>query len=356
MAIKDHASPSRDQLTQNHTLVWGREKGQRYATGIWTYIEPKGRVQLNHNEKALDELETLSSKLWLEMKGNQTNFVQKEKKDNYISGSNFLDYFEHYFTNNQITGQRNLKNSYDAFKKFVGYDYISFSDIDEDYCIAFRKYLLKTYKGGTPVIYFTHFKAVIKYATKKDLFRKNVAEDVEAKGYRGKMKDILELKDWNKLVNTTYPEGDIKNAILLSLYTGLRFIDVKQLIWQEVKDKSLVLNQQKTDEPVSIPLHGNVLKFLKNRGKDDERVFKLPRHHACNCHLQKWVDKAKIRKKITWHSLRHSLSFVLQEKGMKPSTVAQILGQTDGGILAATTYNRYQSKAATKGIINLPTF
>ena len=31
----------------------GREKGQRPATGIFTYVKPKDQIQKNHNKEAL---------------------------------------------------------------------------------------------------------------------------------------------------------------------------------------------------------------------------------------------------------------------------------------------------------------
>ena len=36
----------------------GRGKGQRPATGIFTYVKPKDRIQRNHNKEAISILET----------------------------------------------------------------------------------------------------------------------------------------------------------------------------------------------------------------------------------------------------------------------------------------------------------
>jgi hypothetical protein len=40
------------------TIEWGREPGQRTATGIFTYTRPLDALQKNHNKESLAILET----------------------------------------------------------------------------------------------------------------------------------------------------------------------------------------------------------------------------------------------------------------------------------------------------------
>jgi hypothetical protein len=41
--------PSVDAVKIRYSLEWGRKKGQRTATGIFTYAKPKTQVEKNHN-------------------------------------------------------------------------------------------------------------------------------------------------------------------------------------------------------------------------------------------------------------------------------------------------------------------
>jgi integrase len=234
---------------------------------------------------------------------------------------------------------------------------IPFAEVDEDLCIGFRKYLLDKYKGGTPVIYFERFKEVLKSAAKKGFIEKYPASDVESKGHRPKKKDILEIENWIQLLNTPFPETDTKKAAITTLYTGLRWIDIKQLVWEEVReDHTIVLDQQKTEGEVAIPLHPDILYIFQDRQEDNGLVFKIGNNRTCNNFLRAWVKEAKITKKITWHCLRHTISVILQDEGASPALTGQILGHSDGGKLASTTYNRYRPKPARAAINKLPAF
>ena len=110
------------------------------------------------------------------------------------------------------------------------------------------------------------FKRVIKAASKDGYFRNNPTEDVFAKSNKNKkIKEILSADEYHQLINTNCANYEVKKAFVFSLYTGLRWADVKPLRWENIKPASIVLKQIKTEVPLEVPLHDIVLHLLGER-------------------------------------------------------------------------------------------
>ena len=73
---------------------WGKEAGQRMASGIFTFIKPKDQLQKNHNKEALALPETKHSQLILEYQSIGTGFIPAHKYK-----SNFLDFYSEFVDN-----------------------------------------------------------------------------------------------------------------------------------------------------------------------------------------------------------------------------------------------------------------
>ncbi len=253
---------------------------------------------------------------------------------------------------NPTPGNRHLASSLNIFIKFLGKDFISAIDINESLCERFRNYLLKNYNGETPSGYFMRFKRVLKAAKKDGYFKNNPAEDIAAKSnLNKKIKEILSADEYLKLLNTPCTNYEVKKAFVFSLYTGLRWADVKPLKWESVKENSIVIEQNKTGVSLEVPLHETALKILGER--KEGLVFHLPTADGANKVLRKWSTDAGLGKHITWHSARHSFSVLLQQNGVDLATVAGMLGHTTTKYVQQT-YKRYLQNNAKEAIKKLP--
>ena len=98
MGINIIEKKSRGQGQQRvfYTLAWGREAGQRSATGIFTYVKPKDQLQKNHNKEALAILEMKKSQMQLDQQTISAGYIPKHKYK-----ANFLDYKEYVDNNRQ---------------------------------------------------------------------------------------------------------------------------------------------------------------------------------------------------------------------------------------------------------------
>src|SRR6202000_2372960 len=94
---------NRDKSKIYYTLEWGKETGQRQATGIYTYTKPKDQLQKNHNKEALSILQAKKSHMVLDLQA-----VANGSLPQYKLKKNFLDFYEDFVIKNSKDGNRSL--------------------------------------------------------------------------------------------------------------------------------------------------------------------------------------------------------------------------------------------------------
>lgn len=337
---------------------FGRGAGQRPSSGIFIYTKPKDQIQRNHNKEALALLETKKSQLIIEKQAIGSSFIPSHKFK-----ANFLEYYEEYITQNKRKGNRHLANSLKQFRLFIDSDFIAPIDITENFCKRFRQFLLDKFTGETPGGYYARFKWVVNAATSDGYFTKNPTEKIFAKSNPSThLKENLEADDYLLLLKTPCTNEDIKAAFTFSCYTGLRWIDVKQLEWKDIKDGILTTRiiQAKTGRPVTLSLHEIAKSILESqKAKADatlgrsRTVFSLPTANGANKILDQWIKIAGIKKKITWSCARLSFSILLQDRNVDDATVAYLMGHTSTDQVRKT-YKRHRPKDQLETISHLP--
>lgn len=336
----------------------GRGPGQRPATGVFIYTKPKDQVQKNHNKEALLIIETKKSQMTIESQAIGTPFIPRHKFK-----ANFLDYYADYVKKHRTEENRHLPCSFEKFKLFVGKDFVSPIEITEDFCKRFRKYLLDCLTGETPQNYFARFKWVIKAATKDKYFIENPTEKVSAISNPSiDLKEIIEADEYIKLIDTPCSNEEVKFAFILCLYTGLRWVDISQMQWTDIKDGKLVTRiiQRKTGRPVVLTLHATAQKILEQQRakaaifrKPAHLIFELPTQDGANKVLGIWALNAGLNKHITWSCARLSFSVLLQDQRVDHATVSLLLGHTTTRQVEKT-YKRNRLKPQTEAINMLP--
>ena len=171
------------------------------------------------------------------------------------------------------------------------------------------------------------------------------------------------MEEISRLISTHYPgeNPDIRKAFILSLYTGMRWCDVKELTFADIdySNRLLRYEQNKTrghssSSGVVIPLNDSLLRLI---GNPEERgrgalIFPLPSHTMCLKALRHWVEKAGISKHITWHCARHSFALNILNNGANIKTVASLLGHS--GLKTTEKYVRAVDSLKQAAINSLP--
>ncbi len=315
-------------------------------------------VKKDNGQLQVSLIELKKSQLTIEKQAVGTAFIPQHKFK-----ANFLDYYTDYVKQHQRKGNRHLQNSLTQFKAFMGKDFVAPIEISENLCKRFRRYLLDKYTGETPSDYYSRFKWVLAAATVDGYYLQNPTEKVSAKSNPStKLKEFLEVEEYLDLIKTPCLNAEVQEAFIFCCYTGLRWVDVFTLSWEQLNRSVLTTRiiQAKTGLPVTLTLHPIAKlilekrkRLLDNRDNKKALVFRLPSADGANKILLQWIKATAINKHITWSCARLSFSILLQDKLVDDATVAYLLGHATTEQVRKT-YKRHRPKDQTTTISNLP--
>ena len=181
---------------------------------------------------------------------------------------------------------------------------------------------------------YKRFKKIITAATKQGIFLDNPCDGISAKVEdEGRLKkDVLTADEITRLIQCKFDRqsDDVRRAFLLSLFTGLRYCDVKELRYRNInyEECTLTFQQQKTKRTNTVPLRHDLIALI-GRGEPDQLLFHVGSPTACNKALQHWVERAGINKHITWHCARHSFGALTYYNLKDLRATSELLGHAD---------------------------
>ena len=217
--------------------------------------------------------------------------------------------------------------------------------VDKDFCTAFAGYLqsarnLRVRNVSKPLAestrkrLFAQFGALLGKAVRSGRLSENPVDRMDR---ADKPKAVPSARTYltPDEIRRLYacPSGPerVRNAFLFSCFCGLRWSDVKSLTWDDIrkeKDRFVIAKRmEKTQEWVITPLSQEAVSFLPPR--TGNLVFNLPTSTAANADLKRWAKAAGIRKKITFHTARHTFATLLLTLGADLYTTSKLLGHTN---------------------------
>lgn len=239
---------------------------------------------------------------------------------------------------------------------------LSPAQFSPDMVDKFIKYLQENSEGSGAATAFERFKKIVKYAVTERVLHTNVCADKICKRSKSFDKDILSVEEIRQLISTHYDKENpvIRRAFIFSLYTGIRFCDVKDLTFENVDYANNVLKfeQAKTkghseNSKVEMPLRDDLISLIgKPRRSKKEKIFDLPSHTMCLKALRHWTKRAGIDKHITWHCARHSFATNILTNGANVKVVADLLGHS--GLTYVERYVRAIDEKKKEAVNSLP--
>jgi site-specific recombinase XerD len=300
--------------------------GQRRYEFLKIYVvgsprTPEERSLYRENYELAEKIRSIREN---EIIHNQHGIVSPQSKK-----INFLDYCDRFLADYPNKDIRIVRYCIEHFKGYVGRDFIYPHEVSQELLIGFKRYLDSKLNGETPYNYFAKMKQIMGKALRDKIIQDNPAESIINRRTEGLKKEILKEDEIRKIAQTHCSNNEIKRAFLLSLNTGLRFVDVLNLKWKNVYDDMIILrSQSKTKKPVYIDLNATAKKLLGDRGEPEKKVFNLPTHTGTLKVLKTWIKNAGMDRNITYHSARHSFAVNLLIKGVDIKTVSSLLGHT----------------------------
>lgn len=214
---------------------------------------------------------------------------------------------------------------------------LMFKELNREFLTGFHSYIAQecAHKKNTTWIYMIALKHILMLARSKGYMNKDLFANYKLQS-EFVTRNYLSMSEINKLMQY---EGDtptlqlIRDAFLFSCFTGLSYIDMKDLTLENIQqvNKQLWISttRRKTGSEVNVRLFEvpyNIL--LKHRPMTrNKRIFALPSNGWCNACLDKIMSEIGIMKQITFHSARHTFATTITlSQGVAIETISKLLG------------------------------
>lgn len=152
-----------------------------------------------------------------------------------------------------------------------------------------------------------------------------------------------------------------RRAIVLALYTGQRQSDLCRMTWSDYDGTGIRVVQQKTGEPLWIPVHRDLKAELtawkaENRGltiltqKRNDRPWKAS---SLSTMFQRFIAAHDELSGLVFHGLRKSAADRMAEAGCTAFEVAAITGHRSLSMVQHYTREASQRRRATAAVVKL---
>ncbi|MDY7396077.1 site-specific integrase [Aureibaculum sp. 2210JD6-5] len=241
----------------------------------------------------------------------------------------------HYFTTKKylIQFMERHMNSKDINLNEISFEFLS------DFEAFLRKKSKLNHNGVMK--HLTRLKKLINLSIKLEWLIKSPFINFKIKFIK-KEREILNKSELVAIENATFDRSCLevtKDMFIFSCYTGLSYIDIKQLnINQIVKGNDgglwIKTKRAKTNIPVKIPLlnraHDILNKYSNYAGIiPSDAVLPIYSNQKTNQYLKDIADILDIQKRLTFHVARHTFATLITlSNGVPIETVAKLLGHT----------------------------
>jgi site-specific recombinase XerD len=189
---------------------------------------------------------------------------------------------------------------------------------------------------NTAKLYFERFVSVVRKAREENLLSLDPTIKVESIKGITPQREFLMLEELRTLAQTVCDIPDnLRRAALFSALTGLRYSDIENLKWENVRrdlasNTTLHIKIKKTGEQLILPISMEARELLGKRGDRNEKIFKdLKYDGMTSVYIERWTKEANIGRRVTFHAFRRSYATGLITGGVDIYTVQRMLGHSD---------------------------
>jgi len=321
------------------------EPTRREFLGMYLFDKAKNPIDKLHNKETLQLAEQIRQKRENHLNKPEiyTGYEKEQLKIKERGEQNFVAYFKSLADKRKASNHDNWVSAYNYLETYTKGN-LKFADLNEKFCNEFKDYLLTTKSNkskteplaqNSAVSYFNKVKATLKQAYKDGYLTTDLNAKIQPIKQAETQRNFLSIEELNSLVKTECNNPLLKRAALFSALTGLRFSDIKNLIWGELEyiegnGYFIKFKQQKTKGVEMMPISEQAYSLLGERKEPTDKVFEGLTYSAYeNKHLAKWIGLAGIEKDITFHCFRHTFATLQLSKGTDIYTVSKMLGHRE---------------------------
>lgn len=129
----------------------------------------------------------------------------------------------------------------------------------------------------------------------------------------------------------------VRNLFLFGIFTGLSYIDIKNLTINNIQQQHdgsfwIITLRQKTGNSVELPLLDIPKKIIEKYEEelDDKKLLPVMSNQKLNSYLKELADICGITKHLNFHVARHSFSTsIMLDHGVSMETLSRVLGHSN---------------------------
>lgn len=321
------------------------ELTRREFLGLYVFDKAKTPTDKQHNKETLQLAEQIRQKRENHLNKPEiySGYEKEQLKIREHGQRNFVEYFKTLADKRKASNHDNWVSAYNYLDTFTK-GTLKFSTLNEKFCNDFKEHLLTTKSNKSDKVtlsqnsahsYFNKFKAALKQAYKDGYLNTDLNAKIEPIKQAETRRNFLTIEELNRLVRTECNNPLLKRVAIFSALTGLRFSDLKNLVWGEIHHSietgyTIQFTQQKTKGVEVLPISEQAYSLLGEAKDATNKVFEGLTYSAYeNKHLYQWIGAAGITKDITFHCFRHTFATLQLSKGTDIYTVSKMLGHRD---------------------------
>ena len=237
--------------------------------------------------------------------------------------------------------QTSLKHTKDFLNWKYNISDIDITKIDHAFITDYEFYLRSVRKcaNNTAVKYIKNFNKIIKLCLANDWLEKNPFAN-----YKSKVKEVervyLSEGEIQNIINKDFKTERlslVRDIFLFSCFTGLAYIDVKNLTKSHISigidgDKWIFTHRQKTESASKIPVLP-VTQMIIDKYADhpqainEEKLLPILSNQKMNAYLKEIAAVCEIEKELTFHIARHTFATTITlTNGVPIESVSKMLG------------------------------
>lgn len=238
--------------------------------------------------------------------------------------------------------ETSLKHTQDFMQWKLNISDIGISKVDHAFITEYEFYLRSVRKcaNNTAVKYIKNFKKIIRICLANGWIDKDPFVN-----YKAKVKEVIRHYLTEEEIQTIIDKEFVserlelvRDIFIFSCFTGLAYIDVKQLTRSHISfgidgDKWIFTTRQKTETISKIPLlprAQSIVAKYESYSCNEGNLLPILSNQKMNAYLKEIADVCGINKELTFHIARHTFATTITlSNGVPIETVSKMLGHTN---------------------------